>query len=131
MANADFEGIPYGNLQRNQNLDPNDSARSQVRINSDDIARPLVTPRDENPTQIKSEKSGVSSAREKDVHESKDYSNNPESERNPNRVLRKVTLGPSEESISKGRLPPQSPKEDVPIPEVLLKLEATPDAELD
>lgn len=134
-ANANFQRITYGNLQRNQNLDVHDSARSHGGRMSDDIARPLMTQRDENAAQIISEKSGLSSARDKDLHESKDYSNNPESEKTQKRVLRKVTLCPSEESIGIGRFPPKSPKEDVPMPEVLaevlLQLEATPDAKFD
>jgi hypothetical protein len=131
-ASQDFERITYGNLQWNQSLGVWHSARSQGGRNSDDIARPLVSQRDENPDNIKSEKSVKStSVREKDIHESKDYSNNPESEITQKRVLRKVTLSPSEESIIKPKLPPKSPKENVPIPEVLLQVESPADARLD
>jgi hypothetical protein len=131
-ASPDFEKITYGNLQWNESLGVWDSARSQAGRISDDIARPLVSQRDENPDKIKSDKSVVStSVREKDIHESKDYSNNPEIELTQKRVLRKVTLGQSEESLSKPKLPPKNPNETVPIPEVLLQPESQPDARID
>jgi hypothetical protein len=131
-ASPDFERITYGNLQWNQSLGVWDSARSQGGRNSDDNARPRVSQRDENPDKIKSDKSVVStSVREKDVHESKDYSNNPESELTQKRVLRKVTLSQLEESLSKPKLPPKNPKETIPIPKVLFQPESQPDARIE